>query len=113
MSSIMKVFLLLAVMVCISKAQRPESGQQCLCKRVRGRIASRSDVKDLQIYPATIFCDKVEIVVTLNSGLRYCLNPELAQVKKLLASIMKQKTSTAARPTELTSTPGSTDTARI
>ncbi|XP_068571514.1 C-X-C motif chemokine 10-like [Cebidichthys violaceus] len=111
MSGIMKVFLLLAVMVCISEAQMGHtSGNLCLCQNVRNRISSRNDIKDIQIYSATIFCDKVEIVVTSNSGLRYCLNPKLKAVQKLMASIMKRETSSTARPTEFTST---TNTARV
>ncbi|XP_074505559.1 C-X-C motif chemokine 10-like [Sebastes fasciatus] len=117
MSNIMKVFLLLAVIVCISEAQRDDmSGERCLCRRFKNRINGRNSVKDIQIYPATIFCDKVEIVVTANSGLRYCLNPKLKTVQKLMASIInnrKPKTSTTARPTEVTSASGSTDTARF
>nr|BAM99883.1 interleukin-8 like protein [Oplegnathus fasciatus] len=114
MSGILKVFLLLAVMVCISKAQLHESGQQCLCRSVRKGIDSKTKVKDIQIYPATAFCDKVEIVVTNNSGLRYCLDPKMQTVKKLVANVMKQKrSSTTVRPTEFTSTSGSTNTARI
>lgn len=109
----MKVFLLLAVMVYISKAQFGESGQQCLCQRVRNQIASKSELKEIQIYPATVFCDKIEIFVTLNSGLRYCLNPKLNAVKRLLANVMKHKNSSTARPTELTSTTRSTSTAHI
>lgn len=96
MSGIIKVCLLLAVMVCVSTAQRKflptsssfwscqleskrivirwnvncfslsssidnESGQNCLCRNVRNDI-TKSNVKDIQIYPATIFCDRVEIV---------------------------------------------------
>ncbi|XP_059201455.1 platelet basic protein-like [Centropristis striata] len=106
MSSIIKVFLLLAVVVCLSSAQQHQS-EQCLCQRVRNRMVSKSDIKDIQIYQATTFCTKVEIVVTNNSGLRYCLNPKLDAVKKIMASIMKPKTSTTARPTEVTSTPSS------
>uniref|UniRef100_A0A8C2ZYC5 Chemokine interleukin-8-like domain-containing protein n=1 Tax=Cyclopterus lumpus TaxID=8103 RepID=A0A8C2ZYC5_CYCLU len=73
---------------------------QCLCQRVRNGIWSTNEIKDVQIYPATIFCDKVEIV-----GVRYCLNPELRAVQKLMASIMKRETSTTARPAEIPSTP--------
>ncbi|XP_075959901.1 C-X-C motif chemokine 10-like [Anarhichas minor] len=102
MSGIMKVFLLLAVMVCISKAQRKFTGVMCLCQRLRNRISPGTKITDIQIYPATIFCDKVEIVVTNKSGRRYCLNPKLKAVQKLMASTME--TSTTARPTELTST---------
>ncbi|XP_054482765.1 interleukin-8-like [Anoplopoma fimbria] len=94
MSGIMKVFLLLAVMVYISEAQLDgTSGKNCLCRNVRNAIGSRNNIKDIQINPATLYCDQVEIVVTLNSGLRYCLNPR------------KPVTSTTARPTELTATP--------
>ncbi|KAK2849226.1 hypothetical protein Q5P01_009060 [Channa striata] len=106
MSCIMKVFLLLAAVICISKAQLNESGQQCLCNRVR-KVFARSEVKDIQIYPATIFCDKVEIVVTQNNGLRYCLNPQINAVRRILVNIMKQKSSTTAKPTNATSKPGS------
>ncbi|XP_031175379.1 C-X-C motif chemokine 10-like [Sander lucioperca] len=113
MSSFVKILLLLAVMVCMSKAHGLNQSEHCLCQHVRNRIGSKTDIKDIQIYPATIFCGKVEIVVTINSGLRYCLNPKLKAVQKLMASIMKPKTSTTARPTETTSTPGSTNTARI
>ncbi|XP_032384699.1 C-X-C motif chemokine 6 [Etheostoma spectabile] len=114
MSSFMKVFLLLAVMVCMSKAQQGhQSGDQCLCQRVQDRIGLKTAIKDIHIYQATSFCNKVEIVVTIKSGLRYCLNPKLKAVQKLMASIMKPKTSTTSGPSELTSTPGSTNTARI
>ncbi|XP_059201454.1 C-X-C motif chemokine 11-like isoform X2 [Centropristis striata] len=95
MSSIIKVFLLLAVVVCLSSAQRHKSGQ-CLCQRIRDRIVSKSDIKDIQIYQATTFCNKVEIVVTNNSGLRYCLNPNLDAVKKIMASIISSSSSSSS-----------------
>ncbi|KAK5897155.1 hypothetical protein CesoFtcFv8_010243 [Champsocephalus esox] len=105
MSGIMKVFLLLAVIVCITEAQRHKSGG-CLCHRVRSKI--RSKVKDIQIYPATSFCAKVEIVVTDRRGARFCLDPELAAVQRVMASIIKARTT--ARPAALTS---STNTASL
>ncbi|XP_063732806.1 C-X-C motif chemokine 10-like [Eleginops maclovinus] len=108
MSSIMKVFLLLAVIVCISEAQRYHSGG-CLCQRVRDKM-SRA-VKDIQIYPATAFCDRVEIVVTDRRGLRFCLDPELKTVQRVMASIIKAQTT--ARQAELTTSPSSTNTARV
>ncbi|CAJ1058590.1 C-X-C motif chemokine 10-like [Xyrichtys novacula] len=88
MSSTIKVFLLLAVVICISMAQLNESGQQCLCRRVRRGIRPNSEVKDIQIYPATLFCNKVEIVVITGNGYRYCLNPEMSAVQKLLEKVM-------------------------
>nr|XP_020478204.1 C-X-C motif chemokine 10-like [Monopterus albus]XP_020478205.1 C-X-C motif chemokine 10-like [Monopterus albus]QCB64396.1 CXCL-F2a [Monopterus albus]QCB64397.1 CXCL-F2a [Monopterus albus] len=110
MSSMIKVFLLLAVMVCISKAHANESENQCLCQRVRANLIGKSPVKDIQIYPATIFCDRVEIVVTTSNNFRYCLNPSLDKVKRLLNKIIKKvNTTTTAIPHNLTT---STNTAR-
>ncbi|MED6236934.1 hypothetical protein ATANTOWER_016421, partial [Ataeniobius toweri] len=110
MSGIMKVLLLLAVGICISKAQLNEPGQSCLCQRVRNGISSKSDIKDIQIYPATIFCDKVEIVVTSGRGFRYCLNPELQAVKRMLTRIMKTKTT--SKPNSTSTTSGNSPTAQ-
>ncbi|XP_033465539.1 C-X-C motif chemokine 10-like [Epinephelus lanceolatus] len=92
MSHIMKVFLLLAVIICISTAQMDRQSGRCLCERVRNRIRSMSDIKEVKIYQATIFCNRVEIVVTNKNGFPYCLNPKLNAVQKLLASIVKPKT---------------------
>ncbi|KAM9377454.1 C-X-C motif chemokine 11-1-like isoform 2-T2 [Pholidichthys leucotaenia] len=99
MPSIMKVFLLLAAMVCISIAQTSSVGQQCLCQGTRNSLSRGMVVKDIQIYPATIFCNKVEIVVTNMNGLRFCLNPEIKAVQKLVAKIMGKQKATA-RPTQ-------------
>ncbi|XP_036932721.1 C-X-C motif chemokine 6-like isoform X2 [Acanthopagrus latus] len=62
------------------------SGKQCLCSRVK-RLDT-SDVKDVQIFQATVFCNRVEIVVTTNSGYRYCLDPKRRPVQQLVASII-------------------------
>nr|XP_040030812.1 C-X-C motif chemokine 9-like isoform X6 [Gasterosteus aculeatus aculeatus] len=99
MSGIMKVFLLLAVMFCISEAQL----NQCLCENVQRGIQRGTKMKDIQIqiYPPSVFCDRVEIVVNNNNGRRYCLNPELMSVQRLIAIIMKPAPSTTTRPTEL------------
>ncbi|KAM8732476.1 uncharacterized protein AB9X84_024485 isoform 2-T2 [Acanthopagrus schlegelii] len=104
-TSIMKVFLLLAVAVCISQAQRYGLGMQCLCSRVMP--LDTSDVKDVQIYPATIFCKRVEIVVTTNSGYRYCLDPKRRVVQQFVANIMNRQKASTPSPTTFSSTPTS------
>ncbi|KAM8909335.1 C-X-C motif chemokine 9-like [Spinachia spinachia] len=106
MSGIMKVFLLLAVMFCFSEAQLDyQSGNQCLCAKVQRGFQYGTKMKDIQIqiYPQSAFCDKVEIVVSHNDGHRFCLNPELKRVRRLIARIMKQPASTPTTPTKLTS----------
>ncbi|XP_030251221.1 C-X-C motif chemokine 6-like [Sparus aurata] len=110
-TSNMKVFLLLAVVVCISQAQQDKSGKQCLCSGVRP--LNISDVKDVQIFQANIFCNRVEIVVTSNSGYRYCLDPKRKVVQKLVANIMNRQKASTASPTTFSSTPGSSSTARF
>ncbi|XP_078145389.1 interleukin-8-like [Centroberyx gerrardi] len=112
MCSIIKVLLLLAVMVCISTAQRPEMGQRCLCRRVRNnRFGAVSDIQDVQIYPKSIFCDKVEIVVTFKNNLQYCLDPRMKKLHSLLSGFLKKTSlSPTTRPTESSSsTQSSTD----
>ncbi|XP_068596949.1 C-X-C motif chemokine 11-6-like [Brachionichthys hirsutus] len=99
MSSIMKVLFALAAMICIAKAQHRESGSQCLCQRFSKSLRRGSEIQDIQIYRATLFCNKVEILVTTKGGGRYCLIPTSNLVKRLLSKIIKQKTSTV-RPTE-------------
>ncbi|XP_073343354.1 alveolar macrophage chemotactic factor-like [Pagrus major] len=110
-TGIMKVFLLLAVVVCISQAQRHGSGQRCLCSSV-SRL-NTSDVKDVQIHKATVFCNRVEIVVTTNSGYRYCLDPKRKVVQQLVANIMNRQKASTATPTTFSSTSGSSSTARF
>ncbi|XP_044194797.1 C-X-C motif chemokine 10-like [Thunnus albacares] len=105
MSSIVKVILLLAVMV--SVAQMDEGGR-CLCHSFVNLFHRESEIKDIQILPATPFCDRVEILVIKNNGLRFCLNPKLKAVKRLMDNILrKQRPSTTAQTTQLT-TPVST-----
>ncbi|KAG7230256.1 hypothetical protein INR49_024360, partial [Caranx melampygus] len=95
-----------------------DSGQQCLCQSVRATLPRsdikdvqiyaqtafcnkqclcqsvratipRSDIKDIQIYAQTAFCNKVEIVVTTASR-RFCLDPQNAKVKKLMDKILRK-----------------------
>ncbi|KAM3612849.1 uncharacterized protein V6R79_015546 [Siganus canaliculatus] len=113
MSGIMKVFLLLAVVVCISHAELNEAGKRCLCEKVTRTMIPKTAVKNIQIHPATVFCNKVEIVVTHKNGNQFCLDPKMSIVKKLLANVMVKRSSTAATPTESSSTTGNTASTHI
>ncbi|KAG7518255.1 C-X-C motif chemokine 10-like [Solea senegalensis] len=106
MSGIINVFLLLAVLICISKAQLSKSAQNCQCLSVRDSIMKNSRQRDIQIYPATMFCNKVEIVVTTSNGRRYCLNPDKKAVQDLVLDMINKKTPTVRRA-QSTSSPSS------
>ncbi|CAN9514929.1 unnamed protein product [Ophioblennius macclurei] len=86
MSGIMKVFLLLAVLVCISKAQMDRTGNLCKCSRTLDAIPKGPKIRGIQIHPETTFCDKIEIVVTRVNGTRFCLAPSfLPRLHNMLA----------------------------
>ncbi|XP_004073526.1 C-X-C motif chemokine 6-like [Oryzias latipes] len=108
MSGMIPALLLLAAIACFTQAQFNEAGQQCLCQRVRKGIMGKNEIKDIQIYQATAFCRKVEIVVTYKNGLRVCLDPELKIMKRAMAAFMKKQNNVKAKPTNSSSTPGST-----
>ncbi|XP_075889076.1 growth-regulated alpha protein-like [Nelusetta ayraudi] len=90
MSGILKALLLVAVLVCVSRAQLFAS-EKCLCRRTRGFRAMETQIKDLHIYPQTVFCRNVEIVVTLKNDNRFCLNPQLPVVRRLMERMLKRK----------------------
>ncbi|XP_024139635.1 interleukin-8 [Oryzias melastigma] len=108
MSGMIQALLLLVAAACFTQAQFNEAGQQCLCQRVRNHIMGKNEIKDIQIYQATAFCSKIEIVVTYNNGLRVCLNPELRIMKKAMAAFMKRQNDVKSKPTKSSSTSGST-----
>ncbi|XP_029918171.1 interleukin-8-like [Myripristis murdjan] len=113
MRSFTKVLLLLAAVVCISTAQLREGRRGCLCRRTRSKIPGKpSDVQDVQIYPVTIFCDTVEIIITLRDGQRHCLDPKKEQLAVLLADLVaKRRSSPTSSSTETSSLKSSTDSA--
>ncbi|KAL0974017.1 hypothetical protein UPYG_G00214300 [Umbra pygmaea] len=87
-----RTFLLLAVAVCITVAQRPVN-QRCLCRRVRDNyLGLTRSVQDIQIYPPTPSCDRLEIIVSFHNGMQYCLNPKRKIVQNLLIQLTNKPT---------------------
>ncbi|XP_028315901.1 C-X-C motif chemokine 10-like [Gouania willdenowi] len=91
MSRIINLCLLLAVVVCFCNAQLHSSKQQCLCRSVTNSLSKESPVKSLQLFQATNFCNKVEIVVTMENDERYCLNPKSNVFKKKLSFLLNKR----------------------
>ncbi|CAB1337069.1 unnamed protein product [Coregonus sp. 'balchen'] len=108
-----RILLLLAVTVCITVAQRSVS-QRCLCRRVRNSFGAPNSVEDIQIYPPTPSCDRLEFIVSLKNGVQYCLDPSMKKVQKLLTRLMKKSApQTVTTPTEATPNDSSIDSADI
>ncbi|XP_020777677.1 C-X-C motif chemokine 10-like [Boleophthalmus pectinirostris] len=88
-NSSIKVLLALAALALICDAQQSHAVQQCLCANVRNTVDAKKNISDIQIYPPSDFCNRVEIVVTSKSSDRYCLNPDLRVAKMLLNRIIR------------------------
>ncbi|XP_059130759.1 C-X-C motif chemokine 9 [Peromyscus eremicus] len=64
--------------------------QRCSCINTRrGTIHHRSLV-DLKQFAPSPNCNKTEIIATLKNGVQTCLNPDSANVKKLMKEWEKQ-----------------------
>ncbi|XP_071254397.1 C-X-C motif chemokine 11-1-like [Salvelinus alpinus] len=108
-----RILLLLAVTICITVAQRPVS-QRCLCRKVRNSFGAPNTVEDIQIYPPTPSCDRLEIIVSLKNGVQYCLDPSMKKVQRLLNRLMKKSSPpTVPTPIEAISNERSIDSADI
>ncbi|XP_077466057.1 uncharacterized protein LOC144082646 [Stigmatopora argus] len=89
MDSTLKVLFLLAVAVSVCAAQLSKS-QNCLCQGDATVPKSKFDIKDLTIYPATIFCKKVEIIVNTKNGSYFCLKPK--EVTRIITNLQRRRT---------------------
>ncbi|KAJ8015296.1 hypothetical protein DPEC_G00024660 [Dallia pectoralis] len=94
MNMTIRILLLLAITVCITVAQRPIS-QRCICRKVRVKNFGLKSVEDVQIVPPSPTCDRMEIIVSLKNGMRYCLDPKIKIVQSLLNSLMNKSVPTA------------------
>nr|ACO13449.1 Macrophage inflammatory protein 2 precursor [Esox lucius] len=102
MTMTIRILLLLAVTVCITAAQRPVS-QRCLCRKVRDKnFGGIKSVEDVQIFPPSQSCTRLEIIVSLKNGVQYCLDPKMKIVQNLLTRLMnKPAPPTVPSPTEV------------
>nr|XP_048281597.1 C-X-C motif chemokine 9 [Myodes glareolus] len=65
--------------------------QRCSCiSTSRGMIPSYRSLRDLKQFAPSPQCNKTEIIATLKSGTQTCLNPDSANVKKLMEDWEKQ-----------------------
>ncbi|XP_050005751.1 C-X-C motif chemokine 9 [Alexandromys fortis] len=65
--------------------------QRCSCIETRkGTIPSYRSLRDLKQFAPSPQCNKTEIIATLKTGTQTCLNPDAANVKKLMDYWEKQ-----------------------
>ncbi|XP_036384105.1 C-X-C motif chemokine 11-like [Megalops cyprinoides] len=62
--------------------------QDCLCRAWSHRFHIRL-VKRVELYPQTVRCEKVEIVVTLHNKQRRCVNPDSRWAQRYMRMLLK------------------------
>ncbi|XP_061092912.1 growth-regulated alpha protein-like [Conger conger] len=101
---IARLLLVLALIASLASAAPERSRPQCMCFRTRNRFGPTWAIQDMQIYPPSQFCDKMEIVVHLQNGVQYCLNPKAKKVQEIIQKLQKKDPAPTVSPED-----GSTD----
>ncbi|KAL4660918.1 interleukin-8-like [Arapaima gigas] len=63
----------------------------CLCHSYEARVIPPKSLKSVQILPRGPHCKTTEIITTLTSGQKVCLNPTAPWVKKLIHLMLKKQ----------------------
>ncbi|OBS69018.1 hypothetical protein A6R68_02451 [Neotoma lepida] len=64
--------------------------QRCSCINTRRGTIHHKSLRDLKQFAPSPNCNKTEIIATLKNGVQTCLNPDSANVKKLMKEWEKQ-----------------------
>ncbi|XP_035267009.1 interleukin-8-like isoform X1 [Anguilla anguilla] len=87
---ITRVLLVIALLGCLALAQNRPSGN-CVCRRTREVFGNPKAIQDIQIYPSSHTCDKMEIVVLQKNGIQYCLDPKMKKVQELIRHLLNNR----------------------
>ncbi|XP_067879653.1 interleukin-8-like [Heterodontus francisci] len=63
---------------------------RCQCIKTSSKFIHPRFMENIEIIPSGPHCANVEIIVTLKSDSRVCLNPHAAWVKKIVDSVSKK-----------------------
>ncbi|XP_061092897.1 C-X-C motif chemokine 6-like [Conger conger] len=101
---IARLLLVLALIASLASAAPEGSRGKCTCFRTRSRSGPASAIQEMQIYPPSQFCDKMEIVVLLKNGKQYCLDPKAKKVQEIIQKLQNSNSAPTVSPED-----GSTD----
>ncbi|KAE8630962.1 hypothetical protein XENTR_v10001030 [Xenopus tropicalis] len=71
----------------------PLGKQRCMCKGRGAERISTQHLKKLEVFPMSFGCDEIEVIVTMKSGSKICLNPQSKFANKLLSALRKKRSS--------------------
>ncbi|XP_048883880.1 C-X-C motif chemokine 10-like [Brienomyrus brachyistius] len=89
---IFRVLLLLSVLACIAFSHNIVGGRStCLCQSTRDNLGvNPRNIKNLEIFPPSNFCEKLEIIINLKNGNQYCLNPEAQKIRRMIKKLQSK-----------------------
>ncbi|XP_066572429.1 C-X-C motif chemokine 10 [Amia ocellicauda] len=91
-----KILLIVALAITVALSQHIVSeSSRCLCQRVRARIVGNpSDIKNMEIFPPSNSCEDLEIIVNMNNGEQYCLDPKVKRIKEIIKKLRLKRSTT-------------------
>ncbi|XP_048400278.1 interleukin-8-like [Stegostoma tigrinum] len=72
------------------------TNSRCKCATVVSRFIPPKKYQHVDIYPQGSFCRNVEIIITLKSGTKVCVNPQTLWVKKVINLINEETEASTA-----------------
>ncbi|KAM4564206.1 C-X-C motif chemokine 19 [Fundulus diaphanus] len=89
------VLFVLGTLVALTDGMPPISrdlNTHCRCLQVESRIIPPENLKSIKLLPEGPNCAQTEVIASLVSGERVCLNPGSAWVKKLVQFVLERQT---------------------
>ncbi|XP_036453384.1 interleukin-8-like [Colossoma macropomum] len=96
----MRFLLLLALVtssLLLTSAMQPLGrgyNSQCMCLQFESRLIPPHSLRSVEIFPKGPHCKNTEVIASLVTGHRICLNTRAAWVKKLIHFIEKNENET-------------------
>ncbi|KAI5624656.1 hypothetical protein C0J50_15802, partial [Silurus asotus] len=63
----------------------------CMCVKLESRIIPQHSLRSVEIFPKGSHCKNTEVIASLVSGEKICLNPHTMWVRKLIQFIEKKE----------------------
>ncbi|KAG5853405.1 hypothetical protein ANANG_G00072950 [Anguilla anguilla] len=87
---ITRVLLVIALLGCLALAQSRWFQRKLPLSPYHEVFGNPKAIQDIQIYPSSHSCDKMEIVVLQKNGMQYCLDPKMKKVQQLIKHLLNK-----------------------
>ncbi|XP_030048361.1 C-X-C motif chemokine 11-1-like [Microcaecilia unicolor] len=86
--------LFLVISLCVTLAEGLSivgHSQRCLCDGKLYNLIPSRNIRKVEMFPQTPRCYNVEIVITMKTGKRWCLNPKAQRVRAVLGKFSMKR----------------------